>query len=96
MGGVCTGGTLKREEYGGDGRSSVGFSGKLKSVTSFGGQKKVNNKKDDDYDDGLSSSYGGGYDDEAYHRRMTSYDSGELFFSISRELKPSTPARVTK
>ncbi|PWA95393.1 hypothetical protein CTI12_AA048920 [Artemisia annua] len=103
MGGVCTGGTLKREEFGGgDGRSSVGFSGKLKSVKSFG-QKKVSNKKDD-YDDGLSSSYGygdgggggGGYDDEAYHRRMTSYDSGELFFSISRELKPSTPARVNK
>lgn len=23
-----------------------------------------------------------------------SYDSGELFFSISRELKPSTPARL--
>lgn len=102
MGGVCTGGTLKRDEFGGDGRSSVGFSGKLKSVKSFGGQKKVsNNKKDDynDYDDGLSSTYGGsggGYDDEAYHRRMTSYDSGELFFSISRELKPSTPARVNK
>ncbi|KVI05217.1 Protein of unknown function DUF3475 [Cynara cardunculus var. scolymus] len=94
MGGVCTGGTLKRStaaEYGSDKRG-FGFSGKLKSVTSFGHQMK-----EDDYDDGhddsaLSSSYV--HDDDVYHRRMASYDSGELFFSISRELKPSTPARV--
>ncbi|KAI3734384.1 hypothetical protein L6452_13852 [Arctium lappa] len=90
MGGVCTGGTLKRStaaEYGSDKR--IGFSGKLKSVKSFSHQMK-----EDDYDDdsGLSSTYA--HDDDVYHRRMTSYDSGELFFSISRELKPSTPARV--
>ncbi|KAI3745918.1 hypothetical protein L6452_08330 [Arctium lappa] len=100
MGGVCTGGTLKRStaaDYGND-KGSLGFSGKLRSVNSFSQQKKKN-----DFDDGngngngnddsiLSSSYT--QDDDMYHRKTTSYDSGELFFSISRELKPSTPARV--
>ncbi|MFS8000873.1 hypothetical protein Hanom_Chr13g01183691 [Helianthus anomalus] len=89
MGGVCTGGTMKRStvaEYDGSYRGSLGNSGKLKS---FGHD-----------DSGLSSS--SSYtthdddDDNVYSRRMPSYDSGELFFSISRELKPSTPARVSK
>ncbi|KAI3816991.1 hypothetical protein L1987_10777 [Smallanthus sonchifolius] len=83
MGGVCTGGTMKRStvaEYGGD-RGSLGFS--LKSMKSFSQHPK---KDDDAHDD----------DNDAYRRRMPSYDSGELFFSISRELKPSTPARVSK
>ncbi|CAH1431042.1 unnamed protein product [Lactuca virosa] len=97
MGGVCTGGTLKRSvaaEYGGD-KGILGFSGKLKSATSFSRQTKKN-----DYDDsGLYSSYShhdndDDDDDDVYHRRITPYDSGELMFSISRELKPSTPARV--
>ncbi|KAI3768456.1 hypothetical protein L2E82_19143 [Cichorium intybus] len=42
---------------------------------------------------GLSLSYS--HDDDAYHRRITSYDSGELMYGISRELKPSTPAKVS-
>lgn len=84
-------------EYGSD-KGSVGFSGKLKSMKSFGQQQQQQNKKNDYDDSGLSSGYPNhdGDDDDAYHRRMTSYDSGELFFSISRELKPSTPARVSK
>ncbi|KAJ0669694.1 hypothetical protein HanOQP8_Chr13g0465561 [Helianthus annuus] len=89
MGGVCTGGTMKRStvaEYDGSYRGSLGNSGKLKS---FGHD-----------DSGLSSSsyttHDDDDDDNVYSRRMPSYDSGELFFSISRELKPSTPARVSK
>ncbi|KAF5771533.1 hypothetical protein HanXRQr2_Chr13g0566041 [Helianthus annuus] len=88
MGGVCTGGTMKRStvaEYDGSYRGSLGNSGKLKS---FGHD-----------DSGLSSSSYTTHDDDddnVYSRRMPSYDSGELFFSISRELKPSTPARVSK
>ncbi|KAK1416438.1 hypothetical protein QVD17_32229 [Tagetes erecta] len=94
MGGVCTGGTMRRNtvaECGSD-KGSLGFSGKFKSLTSFG------YKKDDDDDLGLCSSYAhdDDNDDDVYSRRMPSYDSGELFFSISRELKPSTPARVNK
>ncbi|KAI3737983.1 hypothetical protein L2E82_28001 [Cichorium intybus] len=65
--------------------------------------KEAMQTKKDDYDDGhahghnyndsgLSSSYS--LDDDAYHRRITSYDSGELMYGISQELKPSTPARV--
>ncbi|XP_071685613.1 protein PSK SIMULATOR 2-like [Rutidosis leptorrhynchoides] len=102
MGGVCTGGTMKRSsvaEYGSD-KGSVGFSEKLKSIKSFGNhQMKKNNNEydDDDYahhdddDDDVTVN-----DDDFYGRRITSYDSGELMFSISRELKPSTPARVSK
>ncbi|KAJ9553935.1 hypothetical protein OSB04_017980 [Centaurea solstitialis] len=98
MGGVCTGGTMKRStaaEYGGEKRGLGGFSGKLKSsVKGFGGHQVKEDDYDDGHDDsGLSSSYANDEDD-GYHRRMMSYDSGELFFSISRELKPSTPARV--
>ncbi|KAL4578963.1 hypothetical protein LXL04_015098 [Taraxacum kok-saghyz] len=95
MGGVCTGGTLKRStapDYASD-KSSAGFSGKLRSVKSFShGQKKKNDYDDANDDSVLSSSYP--QNDDMYHRKTTSYDSGELFFSISRELKPSTPARV--
>ncbi|XP_076886229.1 protein PSK SIMULATOR 2-like [Bidens hawaiensis] len=100
MGGVCTGGTMKRStvaDHGG-GRGSLGF-----SVKGFG-QKS---KKDDGHDElGLSNSSSFAYDDVdgddnnnddgVYRRRMPYYDSGELFSSISRELKPSTPARVSK
>lgn len=92
MGGVCTGGTLKRStaaDYGSD-KSSTGFSGKLRSVKSFNNHHQQR-KTDYDDDSVLSSSYT--QDGDVYHRKTTSYDSGELFFSISRELKPSTPAR---
>ncbi|KAI3797421.1 hypothetical protein L1987_32678 [Smallanthus sonchifolius] len=97
MGGVCTGGTLKRTTD--SDRGSLGFSGKLKSVKSFSNHQHQQQKKKDDYDDGnnddlsLSSSY---TQNDVFHRKTTSYDSSELFFSISRELKPSTPARVAK
>lgn len=93
MGGVCTGGTLKRStaaDYGSD-KSSTGFSGKLRSVKSFNHQQKKNDYDNGNDDSVLSSSYT--QDNDVYHRKTTSYDSGELF-SISRELKPSTPARV--
>ncbi|KAF5778248.1 hypothetical protein HanRHA438_Chr12g0556631 [Helianthus annuus] len=84
-------------EYNRD-RGSLGFSGKLKSMKSFDQQKK----KNDDYyyddvhdDDSGVSSYGD--DGGVYDRNMTSsYGSGEMFLTISRELKPSTPARVSK
>lgn len=94
MGGVCTGGTLKRN-------SSVdynAFSGKLKPVKSFNNQQQLKKNDNDNGDNGLSLSdcYTEEKDDDVYHRKTTSYDSGELFFSISTELKPSTPARVNK
>ncbi|XP_076939204.1 protein PSK SIMULATOR 2-like [Bidens hawaiensis] len=109
MGGVCTGGTLKRhtgvDDVSARG-SSLGYSGKLKSVKSFDNNNNNNQqqekKKDDqdDRDDDLrlsSSSYtqqdDADDDDDGYHRKTTSFDSG-FFSSISRELKPSTPARV--
>ncbi|KAI3796966.1 hypothetical protein L1987_39653 [Smallanthus sonchifolius] len=70
------------------------------SVKSFSNHHQQQQKKKDDYDDdgnnddlSLSSSY---TQDDVFHRKTTSYDSGELFISISRELKPSTPARVAK
>ncbi|KAI7729484.1 hypothetical protein M8C21_026389 [Ambrosia artemisiifolia] len=107
MGGVCTGGTMKRD-YDGGHRGSFGFSGQLKSVKSFSDnnnhhhqKKKDEEEKKQSYVDGEGEvnddlSYTEGDDvDNYYHRKTTSYDSGELFFSsISRELKPSTPARV--
>lgn len=97
MGGVCTGGTLKRSvaaEYGSDNNGNFRFSGKLKPAKSFSRQtKKVDYDDGHDDDSGLSSSYS--HDDDVYHRRITSYDSGELMYGISRELKPSTPSRVS-
>ncbi|GJY05296.1 protein PSK simulator 2 isoform X1 [Tanacetum coccineum] len=87
MGGVCTGGTLK------NGHGGV----VLRSVKSFSKKKKSFNDHDDSV---VSSSTSHGQDDgnddneDVYHRKTMSYDSGELFFSISRELKPSTPARA--
>ncbi|KAL0360538.1 UNVERIFIED_CONTAM: protein PSK SIMULATOR 2 [Sesamum radiatum] len=86
MGGVCSGGTVKksRKSVEVEHEKSSGFSGKLKSVGSFG--KKENN--DDSYT----------YHDEidVFEKGPLSnlYDSGELNLSISRELKPSTPART--
>ncbi|KAI7729485.1 hypothetical protein M8C21_026390 [Ambrosia artemisiifolia] len=106
MGGVCTGGTMKRD-YDGGHRGSFGFSGQLKSVNSFGDNNNNRHQKKNK-DEEEKKSYGDGEGeinddlsytesdvDNYYHRKTTSYDSGELFISsISRELKPSTPARV--
>lgn len=79
MGGVCSGGTVKpKHEY--QEVKNSGFSGKLKSMGSFGGK----HKKDDD-------SYPSYPDVDVFEKKSNLYDSGEL--SISRELKPSTPVR---
>uniref|UniRef100_A0A5B6ZB92 DUF668 domain-containing protein n=1 Tax=Davidia involucrata TaxID=16924 RepID=A0A5B6ZB92_DAVIN len=77
MGGVCSGGTMKRKpEFQ---EKSLGFSGKLNSVNSFGKQEEE------------PYSYP---DMDAYQKMPQSYDSGELLFFISSELKPSTPTRT--
>lgn len=92
MGGVCTGGTMKHHPDFND-KNDSGFSGKLKSIKSFGKQKK---RKDDGDDDDLDSSYSYSTDLEVFEKKRTPhiFDSGELHFSISRELKPSTRART--
>ncbi|KAG5542449.1 hypothetical protein RHGRI_022101 [Rhododendron griersonianum] len=82
MGGVCSGGTVKPKDEYREVKSS-GFSGKLKLIGSFGGK----HKKDDD-------SYPSYPDEDVFEKKSNLYDSGELRFSISRELKPSTPART--
>ncbi|PQQ21570.1 uncharacterized protein Pyn_14927 [Prunus yedoensis var. nudiflora] len=81
MGGVCSGGaSAKRNIDINNGEKTSRFSGKLKSIKSFGKQKENSN-----------SSY-----PDAIAPRITPnrFDSGELRSSISRELKPSTPART--
>ncbi|KAK4348989.1 hypothetical protein RND71_031744 [Anisodus tanguticus] len=79
MGGVCAGGTSKnRAEI--HHESTSGSSKKLKSANSIGKQKKDE-----------SFSYP---DVGAFRGTPNLYDSGELYMSISRELKPSTPART--
>lgn len=88
MGGVCSSGKSKKrnsskleaEELHQDHRkTSSGFSGKLKSVKSFGGKQ---NKNDD-------------FSFDSFEKASSNpYDSAELRLSISRELKPSTPART--
>ncbi|XP_073142752.1 protein PSK SIMULATOR 2-like [Henckelia pumila] len=85
MGGVCSGGRSKkrRNPPEPENDSTSRFSGKLKSMGSFSEQKN-----DDDsypYSDGINV-FG------KLPRNL--YDSGELYLSISRELKPSTPART--
>uniref|UniRef100_A0A5B6ZDQ4 Uncharacterized protein n=1 Tax=Davidia involucrata TaxID=16924 RepID=A0A5B6ZDQ4_DAVIN len=79
MGGVCSGGTMKlpKPEFQ---EKSSGFSGKLKSMKSFGGKQK---EKPHSYPDM-----------DVFERMPQNYDSGELRLSISRELKPSTPTRT--
>ncbi|KAI3464826.1 hypothetical protein Pfo_021489 [Paulownia fortunei] len=85
MGGVCSGGTVKksRRSIEVEHEKMSGFSGKLKSMGSFGKQKK----------NGDSYTYPDEIDvfEKAPHNL---YDSGELNLSISRELKSSTPART--
>lgn len=75
--------------------SESGFSGKLKSMGSVGKMKKRNNKEEDEGEEDLSSSYSYSTDFDGFEKKRTPhiFDSGELNFSISRELKPSTPAR---
>ncbi|KAK4429387.1 protein PSK SIMULATOR 2 [Sesamum alatum] len=85
MGGVCSGGTVKksRKSVEVEHEKSSGFSGKLKSMGSFG--KKKNNDDSYTYHDEIDVFEKGPHN---------LYDSGELNLSISRELKPSTPART--
>ncbi|PSR99584.1 GATA zinc finger domain-containing protein [Actinidia chinensis var. chinensis] len=78
MGAVCAGGTMKPKSEVREKNS--GFSGKLKSIRSFSKQKEDHR-----------FSYP---DVEVYEKNPQNYDSGELRFTISRELKPSTPARL--
>ncbi|KAL0438411.1 UNVERIFIED_CONTAM: protein PSK SIMULATOR 2 [Sesamum latifolium] len=86
MGGVCSGGTVKksRKSVEVEHEKSSGFSGKLKSMGSFG--KKKNNDDSYTYHDEIDVF------EKGPHNNL--YDSGELNLSISRELKPSTPART--
>ncbi|KAL0351752.1 UNVERIFIED_CONTAM: protein PSK SIMULATOR 2 [Sesamum calycinum] len=86
MGGVCSGGTVKksRKSVEVEHEKSSGFSGKLKSIGSFG--KKKNNDDSYTYHDEIDVF------EKGPHNNL--YDSGELNLSISRELKPSTPART--
>lgn len=81
MGGVCAGGTAKnRAEIHHEIESTSGSSKKLKSVRSFGKENK---------DESFS------YPDVSNFRGTPNlYDSGELYLSNFRELKPSTPART--
>ncbi|XP_059278974.1 protein PSK SIMULATOR 2-like [Lycium ferocissimum] len=82
MGGVCAGGTAKnRAEIHHEHESTSGSSKKLKSVKSIGKEKK----------DESFSSYP---DVGAFRGTPNLYDSGELYMSMSRDLKPSTPART--
>lgn len=91
MGGVCSSGAGKKrnnklevEDLHQDHvEKTSGFSGKLKSAKSF--VKKQNKNNDSSYK----------YPDlESFEKTSNLYDSAELRFSISRELKPSTPART--
>ncbi|XP_065881666.1 protein PSK SIMULATOR 2-like [Euphorbia lathyris] len=80
MGGVCSGGTKRRHVKVGDKNS--GFSGKLKSIKSSSKHKEDEKKNIKEEDFGTRTTT----------RTRERYDSGELFLSFSRELKP-TPAR---
>ncbi|KAM1012314.1 hypothetical protein ACFX2C_042576 [Malus domestica] len=80
MGGVCSGGVSGEENPDHGGGKSAGFSGKLKSVRSIGKNKENS-----------SPSFSEGI---APRKTPNRFDSGELQSSVSRELKPSTPART--
>lgn len=85
MGGMCSGGTMKKrssleEEYR---EKSSGFSGKLKSIKSF--SKQTDDNSYEEYPP----------DVEVFEKKMHHpFDSGELRLSISSEFKPSTPVRT--
>lgn len=85
MGGVCSGGTVKKSRRSVEDEhvKTSGFSGKLKSIGSFGKPKKN--------DDSYAYPDEGDVFEKAPHKL---FDSGELHFPISRELKSSTPART--
>ncbi|KAK9270324.1 hypothetical protein L1049_025902 [Liquidambar formosana] len=76
MGAVCSGGTKKQNSEFRE--KGLGFSGKLKTINSFGKQKE------DRYPNSNV---------DVNRKTPPRYDSGEFPLSISRELKPSTPAR---
>ncbi|KAL7264138.1 hypothetical protein ACSBR1_002149 [Camellia fascicularis] len=78
MGAVCSAGTTMKKNPEFREKNS-GFSEKLKSMRSF-------SKHTDD-----SYSYS---DVDGFKNTSQNFDSGELRLSISRELKPSTPART--
>ncbi|CAL5422029.1 unnamed protein product [Camellia sinensis] len=78
MGAICSAGTTMKKNPEFQQKNS-GFSGKLKSMRSF-------NKHTND-----SYSYS---DVDDFENTSQKFDSGELRLSISRELKPSTPART--
>ncbi|KAM7514059.1 hypothetical protein LguiA_003642 [Lonicera macranthoides] len=85
MGGMCSGGTMKKrssseEEYR---ERSSGFSGKLKSLNSF--SKQTGDNSYEEYPPEV----------EFFEKKMHHpFDSGELRLSISNEFKPSTPVRT--
>ncbi|XP_051139487.1 protein PSK SIMULATOR 2-like [Andrographis paniculata] len=87
MGGACSKKASKEKKKSAEvgPEKASGFSGKLKSMSSFGKQKQ---KNDDSY------TYSDEVDvfEKAPPQKL--FDSGELHLSISRELKPSTPARA--
>ncbi|VFQ62461.1 unnamed protein product [Cuscuta campestris] len=85
MGAVCAGGTQRNRSEVHEERNSVG-SKKLKSMKSF--LKEDSNVESAEYllDEGTTGS-ARDYNDHLH-------DSGEFPLSISRELKPSTPARI--
>ncbi|KZV39721.1 hypothetical protein F511_14188 [Dorcoceras hygrometricum] len=86
MGGVCSGRTSKkrRNPLEAENGSPSRFSGKLKSMRSFGQHR--NEDESFSYPDGINV-FG--------NLPPNFYDSGELYLSISRELKPSAPARTS-
>uniref|UniRef100_A0A7N1A2R6 Uncharacterized protein n=1 Tax=Kalanchoe fedtschenkoi TaxID=63787 RepID=A0A7N1A2R6_KALFE len=87
MGGVCPGGMRKSEFR----DKEVGFSGKLGRRKAGVVDKVVAVEEEKKEVIHAYQSYDGG----AMNKRIQPrFDSGELNFSISRELKPSTPART--
>ncbi|XVE94554.1 hypothetical protein REPUB_Repub02eG0018700 [Reevesia pubescens] len=80
MGGVCSSGKQERSIKL-EQNTTRGFSGKLKSKKSFSKQKGNSNSR--------SHANGDGFD-----KGRQRHDSGDFGLQFSRELKPSTPARV--
>ncbi|KAL8059224.1 hypothetical protein ABFX02_03G071900 [Erythranthe guttata] len=88
MGGVCSGGTVKKSrrrtvEVEDEKRS--GFSGKLKSIGSFGKQNKNNDEDSYTYPD----------ESDVFEKAPRNlFDSGELNMTIAREFKLSAQAKT--
>lgn len=81
MGGVCSGGISKDNPAPASEVKSSSLTRKIKSLRSFGERKRADAHCYPDADDAFDN------------KSEQTFDSGELHFSISRELKPSTPAR---